>query len=349
MTKTFIVAALTIAVIGLASFSCTKEVSSKTNFIFKPAPKAGLAANISGKEISNEDLYKGVENDIYEAEMKVHEIKMNKLRALLLEKLMEADPKKKGLTNDEFLEKHIASKVSVSAKEIQAFIKERGIDKKIVNAQMKERIKKFVGMEKKKKAVDNWVAKQTQKNPVLVYLTKPQRPVFEVEAGDAPWAGGSDAKVTIVEFSDFQCPFCKKGADRMDEVKKKYGKKVKVVFKNFPLPFHTHAKGAAQASLCANEQGNKFFWKLHDMMFNDQAGLASDALKAKAKKSGLNTDKFMDCLTSQKYLSKVEADMKAGRDLGVKSTPTFFVNGKLINGAHPLETFAELIDEELKK
>ena len=135
----------------------------------------------------------------------------------------------------------------------------------------------------------------------------------------------------------------------MDEIKKKYGDKVKVVFKNFPLPFHKQAKGAAIAGLCANEQGGKYFWKLHDYMFDNQSKLDQNALKkAAAKFQGFDSSKFNDCVTKKKYLARVESDIKEGQELGVKSTPTFFLNGKIINGALPLEDFSKMIDKELK-
>ena len=218
---------------------------------------------------------------------------------------------------------------------------------------MKERVKKYLLMEKKKEAVEGWIAKKTAKNPIEVYINKPTRPIYEVEEGSSPRWGAADAKVTIVEFSDFQCPYCKQGAEILKQIKNKYGKKVTVVFKNFPLPFHTNAKGAAIAALCANEQGSDKFWRLHDFMFANQAALTRDALKEAVgnagNKLGLDKSKFASCLDSNKYLKAVEADMEAGRKVGVKSTPTFFVNGMIVNGARPMAEFSELIDAELAK
>jgi protein-disulfide isomerase len=329
-------------------FSCTKEVESKPNFIFKPAPNKETAAKINGQAVTFSELTEGVENDLYEAEMKVYEIKMNRLRALVLKKFMEADPKYKG-DNDKFLDEHIAGKIKVSDKDIMAFANERKIPKQNLNDQLKGRISQFLENEAKQKAIDNWIAKKTKDSPVEVYLNKPERPVKDVTAGDAPYMGGADAKVTIVEFSDFQCPFCARGAALMEELKKKYGNKIKVAFKNFPLPFHNHAKKAAEAALCAHEQKKSHFWKMHDKMFADQSGLSKDGLIAKAVSIGLDKKKFTECLESEKFHKAVDADIEEGKKVGVKSTPTFFVNGKMVNGAQPIEVFSELIDEELAK
>lgn len=350
MNKKGLLATLILAILGGGIlFSCTKKVESKPNYIFKAAPNETTAARIGGVEVSYSELYKGVESDIYEAELKVWEIKMNRLQAVVLEKLMEADPNKKGLTNDQYLEKYITQSAKPTDKDVQQFIKERKIPAEHINDQMRERIKKFLEIELKKKFIEKWIGQKTAKSPVEVYMKKPVRPVFEVAVGDAPFMGGADAKVTVVEFSDFQCPFCKKGAKIMDELKKKYGNKIKIVFKQFPLPFHNHAHSAAQAALCAYEQDKAKFWKMHDEMFGDQTQLDAEGLKKTAAKIGLKADEFDKCLGSGKMAAKVNADMEQGKNVGVKSTPTFFVNGQMVNGAHPVETFSEIIDAELAK
>ncbi|MBT3586450.1 MAG: DsbA family protein [Halobacteriovoraceae bacterium] len=348
--KHLLISLLSITAMAFGFISCSEKVASKPNFITKPAPRTGVVAKIGGVEISEAELLKGAEIDIYEAEMKVYEIKYNRLRALVLEKLMEQDKRKKGLTNDQFLDKYIASSVKIGDKQIGAFIKERKIPAEHINKEFRQRIARFLEVDAKKLAVESWINKKTGKNPVEVYMTKPSRPFFDVVIGDnAPTAGKSDAKVTLVEFSDFQCPFCAKGSKILGEIKKKYGKKVKIVFKNFPLPFHNHAELAAEAGLCANEQGSRFFWKYHDKVFGDQSKLAKDGLVSSAKAIGLDGKKFTACLDSRKFRAQVKQDMEDGKASGVKSTPTFFVNGKMINGAHPVDVFSELIDQELKK
>lgn len=338
------------ATIALFAVACNKSVASKPNFTFKDQGSSqGVAATVGGESISEAELNKGIESELYEAEMKVFELRYARLQALLLERFMNKDPNKKGLSNDEFLAKYIAKDVKVTDKEIENFIKERSIPKDQVTADIRDRIKQFIEMEKKKNAVDVWLTKQTQNSQVEVFFAKPKRPVFDVKVGNAPFKGAEDAKVTIVEYSDFQCPFCSKGATLVSELEKKYGKKIKIVFKNFPLPFHNQAKIAAEAGLCAREQDQKYFWKLHDIMFQDQSKLDRDSLIQSAKKVGLKEGDFTQCLDSKKHAALVEADMAEGQNLGVKSTPTFFVNGQLIAGAQGIEVFSEIIDEALAK
>ena len=232
--------------------------------------------------------------------------------------------------------------------EINAFIKEKNIPKEQVNPQIKERIKQYLSIEKKKEALENWLAEQTKKTEINIFFQQPRRPTFDVKVGDAPFFGDKNAKVEVVEFSDFQCPFCSKASAILKDLKKKYGNKIKIAFKQYPLPFHSQAKMAAVAALCANDQDMKFFWKMHDAMFADQSKLSVDNLKETAKKIGVDSAKFNACLDEKKFLSKVESDIKEGEAVGVKSTPTFFVNGQLITGAQPIEVFSEIIDSELK-
>jgi len=344
LSPLFAIMAVTVLVIA-----CNKEAQSKPNFIFKAAPSKEVVASMGDQQILEADLVKGIESDLYEAELKVYEIKYAKLQAMLLERFMNQDPDKKGLTNDEFLDKHIAKTVKVTDAQIEAFIKERQIPKDQINPEIKARIVEYLTVESKKVAVDTWIAAKTKKTPVEIYIQKPALPTFEVNVGDAPFKGASDAKVTIVEFSDFQCPFCSKGAQVLSALEKKYGKKIKIAFKHYPLPFHAQARIASEASMCANEQDSKFFWKMHDAMFADQSKLDKDNLIATAKKAGVKEAEFKACLEAGKYKAKIDADVAQGTALGIKSTPTFFINGKLISGAQPLEVFTDVIDGDLNK
>lgn len=349
MKNKFFRGSLLVLAAGILFFACDKKVESKTNFIFKPAPSKDVVASVAGEKILESEFVKGIENDLYEAEMKVYEIKFARLQAMLLEKFMAKDPNKKNLSNDEFLNQIIAKSIKVTDVDIEKFIKDRQIPKDQVNPEIKERIKQFIEMESKKGAVEKWLGEQTKNTPVEVYLTKPARPVFEVNVADAPFKGGADAKVTIVEYSDFQCPFCSKGATVTAELEKKYGKKVKIAFKNFPLPFHSQARIAAEAALCGNDQSVNFFWKMHDAMFADQTKLDKENLIQTAKKAGLKEADFKACLEAGKFKAKIEEDIAQGQKIGIKSTPTFFINGKLVSGAQPIEVFSEVIDEELAK
>ncbi len=190
--------------------------------------------------------------------------------------------------------------------------------------------------ESQQKAAQEAQAKQLEdqfKNPV------------KVDIGNAPIKGPKDAKVTIVEFSDFQCPFCKRGMDTMDAVAKEYPEKVKIAFKHLPLPFHPEAKPAARAAIAAQKQGK--FWEMHDKLFENQKSLGEELYMSLAKEIGLDMDKFQKDFNDPAVAKQVDDDAAQATSLGVRGTPGFFVNGVQVRGAQPLPEFKKLIDRWL--
>ncbi|MEK6887652.1 MAG: DsbA family protein [Candidatus Aenigmatarchaeota archaeon] len=159
--------------------------------------------------------------------------------------------------------------------------------------------------------------------------------------------GSVNAKVTIIEYSDFQCPFCGKAEPTIKQVLAAYPDDVKFVYRHFPLPSHSEAVKAAEASECAAQQG--MFWEYHDKLFENQKSLYVPMLKDYAKQMGFNTTDFNACLDSGAMYSKVQANLKEGQAAGVTGTPAFFVNGKLISGAQPFSVFDSAIKTELAK
>ena len=170
--------------------------------------------------------------------------------------------------------------------------------------------------------------------------------VYTVPAGNSPAWGNRRAKVTIVEFSDFQCPFCSRAQGTLEQIKKKYGRnKVRIVYKHQPLSFHKDAFLAAEASLAAHAQGK--FWAYHDLLYQNQRALSRDDLERYAKQVGLNMKRFRRDLDQHTYKKQVEADMKLAEKVGARGTPTFFINGVKLVGAQPMHEFEERIDAAL--
>ena len=184
---------------------------------------------------------------------------------------------------------------------------------------------------------------------VAVQPTPTPVPRQNVSVGQGASWGSTDAKVTIVEFSDFQCPFCEMFyADTYQLIQKQYGDKVRFVFRQFPIAaIHPYALGAALASECALEQGK--FWEYHDTLFINQSSLTKEALLKYADQVKIpDTKQFAQCLDSQKYLSKIQSDLQEGAGYSVQGTPTFFINGNILVGAQPFANFAAAIDSELR-
>ncbi|MBI3290992.1 DsbA family protein [Candidatus Falkowbacteria bacterium] len=165
---------------------------------------------------------------------------------------------------------------------------------------------------------------------------------------DDPSLGRQDAKVVIVEFSDFQCPFCAEAYPVVKQILKDYGSQVRFVYRDFPLvDIHPQAVLAAMAGECAHEQGQ--FWQMHDKIFENQRELSEASLKIWAVQLGLNSLQFSGCLDSNKYLSEIEQDLEDGFNAGVRATPTFFINGQRIEGAIPINTFEQIIIAALSR
>ena len=165
-----------------------------------------------------------------------------------------------------------------------------------------------------------------------------------VDLRDAPVQGTVDAPVTVVVFSDFECPFCARAAKTVTELAKRYAGVARIAFKQHPLPFHSHARLAAKAALAADEQGR--FWQMHDALFGHECTIDRDGIDECALRAGVQLAAFHAALDSHRLEARITADEAEAQALGVEGTPTFFVNGRRITGAVPVDDIAAVIDEE---
>ena len=186
---------------------------------------------------------------------------------------------------------------------------------------------------------------QVQVNAPTATATAPKR--YDVPVDDDPFLGPSNAPITLIEFSDFECPYCKKWHDEVfSQLLKEYPDQIRFVYRDFPLSnIHGNAAPAAEAADCAWEQTN--YWDYYSKLFNGQYGLSQDAYQKYAQEMGLDKVKFNECLTSRRYQDEVQNDFDFAAKLGIRSTPTFFINGLAVVGAQPYEVFKQIIDQEL--
>jgi protein-disulfide isomerase len=171
--------------------------------------------------------------------------------------------------------------------------------------------------------------------------------VYNIALGDSPQKGGKEPKITLVVFSDFQCPYCGRAKGTLDELLKIYKDDIRIAFRHFPLAFHKEAKGAALAAIAAEEQGK--FWEMHDRLFANQQSLQAESLETYAKDLGLDMARYGASIQRPENRTRVQTEIELGNKFGVQGTPSFFMNGRAFAGAYPLESFKMVIDEEIKK
>ncbi len=312
------------------------------------AQKSEVVAKINGKNIFFEELNKGITTALYDAQMKVYDLQYSQLQNLLLQEFAKNHPFGKNLSFPDFMEKYVVKNTTVTEQMVSQFIKINKIPSSKINAEYRSQVNKYLRSKMIRKQVTNWFEKESKKHKVVINLKRPERPRINIPVGQAPTLGDKDARITIIEYSDFQCPYCAKAEETIQELLKKYGKDIRLVYKQYPLSFHKEAFKASEASLCANEQSNDFFWKLHHEMFDDPRHLKVGELKGKAERLGMNKKQFSDCINSEKYMAQVNADIAEGNQFGVSSTPIFFINGIIVKGAKPFSEFEKIILEELE-
>jgi len=304
-----------------------------------------VLAVVNGKPITENEVrekssaqFSQLERDY---EQQKYQLLQGQLEQMIQDRLLDAEAAARGVSKEQLLADLKPAAVTDAA--VDAFYEENKAripqPKEQVAGQIKQYLEQRGQFEVREKLFKDLEAKYK--------VDMKLEPMRTEVAATGPTKGPANAPVTIVEFSDFQCPFCARLIPTLDQVTAKYGDKVRVVFRQFPLAMHAQAQKAAEASLCANEQGK--FWELHDAMFKNQQQLAVENLKAKAAELGLKADAFNSCLDSGKYVAKVTEDMEAGTAAGVSGTPALFVNGRFINGAVPLEQITEVIDDELRR
>ena len=301
-------------------------------------PEKKALARVNGAAITEEAVLEAIAGQLLKMERDRHDLIARTVATEVRNALLESEAGKRGVSLEELLEAEVNAKLAeVPAEKVDAFYEARKQQIRAPKEKVEEQIRKFIRYEE--------YMEQLEAAAEIEILTEP----FRVEvAAVGPRKGPADAPVTIVEFSDFECPFCNRVNPSILKIRETYGDKVQLVFRQFPLEIHQNARKAGEASLCADEQGK--FWEMHDGMFAEQKNLASDGLRSIAAKiEDLDAEAFGTCLDSGKFADAVQKDFEEGARAGVASTPAFFINGRYLSGAQPYENFAEVIDDELSR
>ena len=276
----------------------------------------------------------------------LYEARRAVLEEMIGNRLIDADAKTRGVERDALVQQEITAKVvAPSDAEVADWYKTN--QARVQGAtleQVSAPIRALLTQERTVAARGAYVNRLKASTPVAITLDPPR---VAVSDGGRPAKGPSNAPVQIIEFSDFECPFCFRANPIVAQVMSTYGNRVRLVYRHLPLPNHPNARPAAEAAACANEQGR--FWEYHDRLFANQSKLSAPDLKQHAADLGLDTAKFNACVDSRRFQKDVDADMDAAQLLGVSGTPHFFINGRALSGAQPFEAFKTVIDEELTR
>lgn len=305
-----------------------------------------VVAKVGTHTISRVELEKRLKSELMEIDMQRYETLREGLDEMIAEELTKLEAAARGVTPEELTQKEVFAKTGKPTDEQAQKLYDANKDK-LGNASfdsVKSRLMDHLIQGMLEEREHAFVAELQKKYKTEVSL---QPPMVDVGTGGrASRGGGPNAPVTMIEFSDYECTFCKNADVTVQEVMKTYGDKVRLVHRDFPLAFHAHARPAAQAARCAEAQGK--FWEYHSKLFASQ-DLSPEKLKALATEVGLDGPKFDECIAKQPFEKSIDQDIADGTEVGVTGTPAFFINGRMLTGAQPFEKFKEVIDEELAR
>lgn len=307
-----------------------------------------VLAEVNGIKILASEIEEPLKDTLYDLERKKYEARMKEIEQRIARLLIEGEARRRGLTMEQLFQQEVEGKIqAVSEQAARKFFDENKARIRGTFEENKKRIMEFLGRQEAQRQAQKFLTGLRAKANIKISLKEPEEPKYNVSTDDDPWRGKPQALVTIIEFTDFQCPACKQVQPVVKEVLKAYGDNVKFVVRDFPLPDHQLARKAAEASGCAAEQ-NKY-WEFHDLLFENQPRLEIAQLKGYAQKLGLNIEAFFDCLDGGKFAQEVEKDFRDGLKATVQGTPTFFINGKKLRGQHTLAEFKRMVDQEFKQ
>lgn len=307
--------------------------------------KSDVAATVNGQQITLGEIDESRGGQIAQ---QIYKMRRSAIEALIDEKLLETEAGVRKLSVEDLLKQEVEAKVSnPSDAEVGAIY---DANKERFGAPLEEVQKQIVDSLKYNRIGTQhniYISGLREKAKIEYKLEKPPVQRVEVSKDDDPTRGVADAKIEIIEFTDYQCPFCKKARPTITQILEDYKDSVSYTLRDFPLSFHKESFGAHLAAQCANDQGK--YWEYMDKLFTNQQELKIEQLKSYSKDLGFDVATFDQCLDARKHADEVQKDLDEGQKYGVSGTPAFFINGILLSGAQPYSAFKEVIEDELKK
>ena len=311
------------------------------------AERARLFATVNGERITSADVEDSLRPMIFESQEQIYELRKQQLDLKINDTLLEQEALKRKMTSRALIEAEITSKVKpVAEADAQKFYEE---NKDRLNGEyekLKPQIMQYLAQQESRRAEGAFADQLRKSAAIQVALPEPEPPTYNIAIDDQPMRGGQGATVTVVEFTDFQCPSCAKSQPVLEAIAAEFGDKIKLVVRDFPLEQHTFAFKAAEAAEAAREQGK--YWEYIALLFRNQSALEVPKLKEYATQVGLDRQKFDAALDSGKFTEKVRRDLMDGMKVGVNSTPTVFINGRRVRD-RSRESLKAAIEAALKQ
>jgi protein-disulfide isomerase len=322
------------------SFLCLLGVP----MLAEEAPKNPLAL-INDEPITSDEVEKPLGAQISKLEEQIYALKRQRLEGLIQTRLLAKEAAKRGLSVPALLEAEVTTKITpVTDQEIENYYQANKT--KYPGDNYRQTIQAQLENQRRGARQQAFIQALRAQANIVVNLKPP--PVYraDVTAGGAPIRGSENAAVTIIEFSDFHCPYCKQVQPTLKRILSDYGDRVRLAYRDFPIDqLHPSARKAAEAARCANDQGK--FWEFHDKLYAGGADASLETLTRLAGEIDMDAAAFQQCIAIGKHRSGIDRDIEEATRFGVNGTPGFFINGRLISGAQTFESFARVINEEL--
>jgi protein-disulfide isomerase len=305
-----------------------------------------IVAVAAGQPVTAAEVDELVAKRMFRLRTEEFKMRTSAIQEIIDKRLVAAEAAHRGITVDELLRQEVDGKIEVPTTDQVRMVydatKDRfgNVPEEAALAQITANLRSQRSATRRYAFVDS--LRSTANVRVLL-----EPPRLAVEVGNGPARGPASAPVTIVEYSDFECPYCGRASATVAEVLKKYPTQVRLVFHHFPLPIHRSAQLAAKAATCAGEQGK--FWEMHDMLFLNQSKLTAPDLLVHANSLGIDGARFTRCMGDDHLDAMLTADHATGESYGVTGTPAFFINGRLVQGAAPLAAFTSVVDDEIAR
>lgn len=302
-------------------------------------------ATVDGQVISSNEVEDRVSGPLRELDAKIYRLKEKELNELINDRILEREAQTHHLTVEQLIDDKVNSKLNPpTSKEIESYyfrVRDR------VNQPLeavRSQIASFLLESRRRQGYEEYVSALRAKTHVVIFLGPPRA---AVSVDPLRVRGAATAPITIVEFADYECPYCASAEGTLQAILAKYPNQVRLAYRDFPLEFHTHALSLAEASRCAGAQGK--YWQYHDYVFAHQSQVKDDDLAKLPSQLGIDAQMFQRCMSQHTFADEVKHDLDDGQKLDIEGTPAFFINGIALSGAVPLANFSREIDLELQR